>query len=62
MVMSLFWLLVPFFGKHLNAERQAEKSIESRVSPSVQELQIWRRQRPLDKLHNIIVYIMANVQ
>ena len=51
-----------FFGKHPDAERQADGAIESRVGPSIQELNTWRRLRPLGKLHNIIVYIMASPQ
>ena len=50
------------FGKHLDAERQADGAIESRTGPSIQELNSWRRLGPLGKLHNIIVYIMASPQ
>ncbi len=50
------------FGKHLDAERQADGAIESRAGPSIQELNTWRRLRPLGKLYNIIVYIMASPQ
>ena len=50
------------FGKHPDAERQADGAIESRAGPSIQELNTWRRLGPLGKLYNIIVYIMASPQ
>lgn len=48
------------FGKHPNAERQVDGTIESQVGPSVQVLNACRKLGPLGKLHNIIVYIMAS--
>ena len=50
------------FGKHPDAEKQVDGTLESRSGPNFQELNIWRRLGPLGKLHNIIFYIMASPQ
>lgn len=50
------------FGKHPDAERQADGTTESRAGPSVRELATWKKLGPLGKLHNIISYIMASPQ
>lgn len=50
------------FGKHPDAERQADGTTESRAGSSVRELAMWRKLGPLGKLHNIISYIMASPQ
>lgn len=48
------------FGKHPDAEAQAEGNHESRMGPSTAELNTWRKMGPLGKLHNIITYITAS--
>lgn len=50
------------YGKHPDNERQAYRSIKSQIGTLVQKLNTWRRQGPLCKLPNIIVYIMASPQ
>lgn len=50
------------FGKHPDAEIQADGTTESRAGPFVRELTTWRKLGSLGKLHNIISYIMASPQ
>lgn len=48
------------FGKHPEAEVQAESNDTSPVSPSTSDPSLWRKMGPLGKLYNIIIYITAS--
>lgn len=48
------------FGKHPDAQVQAEDDHDPRMSPPTAELNAWRKMGPLGKLHNIIIYITAS--